>query len=424
MSSDAEPGPTGLQPAAEPELPGTDAASGRAVAAFWLYAAHLLGLFGLALSNALLALALLAAPWTLGRRLGEWRRGAPLLTAAGLYLLFLLAAVAAAREPAASLGALTELFALAALPLAVLSVRGERATRRLVDLLLLAATAFALHGLAQYFFGYGDIDRRIRGPFSHYMTFSGVLLVVDLLLVAQLVHPTARPAESQRFWRTLAHPLFRWTALAAINLALAGSLTRGAWVAVAVAFTGLVLARAPRLLAAYLPAAAVLLLLAPVPWVARALSIVDVGDTSNYDRLCMAAAGAQMIAEQPLLGIGPDQVKLRYPLYRHPTAPRFRVPHLHNSFLQLAAERGLLSLVAFVALLAVPVAVAWRGLRAAERAGRGPADLHLGVMAAVLGFAVAGLFENNWGDVEVQRVLLAVMAMPFCLAGGEGDERS
>lgn len=402
----------------------SDTAAGRVTAAFWLYVSHLLGLFGLAISNGLLALALLAAPWTLPRRPAVWRRGAPLLSAVGLYLLFLLAAVAASRDPAASFPALSEIFALAALPLAVLSVRGERQTRRLVDLLLLAATVFALHGLGQYFFGYGDIDRRIRGPFSHYMTFSGVLLVVDLLLVAQLVRPTPRREEDHPCWRALAHPLFRWTALAAINLALLGSLTRGAWVAVAVAFTGLVLARAPRLLAAYLPAAALLLLLAPVPWVARALSIVDVGDSSNYDRLCMAAAGAQMIAEQPLLGIGPDQVKRLYPLYRHPTAPRFRVPHLHNSFLQLAAERGLLSLVAFGALLAVPVAVAWRGLRAAERAGGGPADLHLGVMAAVLGFAVAGLFENNWGDVEVQRVLLAVLAMPFCLAAEDGDERS
>ena len=125
-----------------------------------------------------------------------------------------------------------------------------------------------------------------------------------------------------------------------------------------------------------------------------------------------------------MLGIGPDQVKLRYPLYRHPTAPRFRVPHLHNSFLQIAAERGLLSLVAYLVLLAVPVLASWRGLRRAEREGKGPADLYLGVMAAVVGFAVAGLFEHNWGDVEVQRVLLAIFAMPFCLRAEEADEEA
>ena len=30
-------------------------------------------------------------------------------------------------------------------------------------------------------------------------------------------------------------------------------------------------------------------------------------------------------------------------------------------------------------------------------------------------WAVAGLFEHNWGDTEVQRVVLAVLALPFCL---------
>ena len=34
----------------------------------------------------------------------------------------------------------------------------------------------------------------------------------------------------------------------------------------------------------------------------------------------------------------------------------------------------------------------------------------------------AGLFEHNWGDVEVQRMLLAVMAMPFCLREDGSDE--
>lgn len=408
-------------PAGSPE-PASAGPETRREAAYWLYASHLLGLFGLALSNALLGLAIVVSPWTLRDRWSALRRGAQLLAAAGLYLLLLLAAILAAREPASSLGALSELFALSSLPLALLSVRGERDTRRLADLLVLAAAAFAVHGLGQYFFGYGDIDRRIRGPFSHYMTFSGVLLLADLLLLAQMVRPTARVAELHPFWRTLAQPLFRWSALALINLALLGSLTRSAWVAAAVAFTGLALARAPRLLAAYLPVAVLLVLFAPVPWVARALSIVDLGDTSNYDRLCMAAAGAQMIAEEPLLGIGPDQVKLRYPLYRHPTAPRFRIPHLHNSFLQIAAERGLLSLAAYLALLAVPILASWRGLRRAEREGTGPADLYLGVTAAVVGFAVAGLFEHNWGDVEVQRVLLAIFAMPFCLRAEEADE--
>ena len=42
-------------------------------------------------------------------------------------------------------------------------------------------------------------------------------------------------------------------------------------------------------------------------------------------------------------------------------------------------------------------------------------DLYLGMLLALLAFAVAGLFEDNWADTEVQRILLFLLALPFCL---------
>ena len=107
--------------------------------------------------------------------------------------------------------------------------------------------------------------------------------------------------------------------------------------------------------------------------------MVDLSDVSNYDRLCMAKAGIEMIADRPLLGIGPEMIPERYPIYRDPTAPRFWVPHLHDNLLQIAAERGLPALAAAV-----------RGFRAAggfEAARAGPAaasaaGLHLGALLA------------------------------------------
>jgi hypothetical protein len=37
------------------------------------------------------------------------------------------------------------------------------------------------------------------------------------------------------------------------------------------------------------------------------------------------------------------------------------------------------------------------------------------VIAALFAFSVAGLFENNWGDTEVQRLALLLLAAPYCL---------
>jgi putative inorganic carbon (hco3(-)) transporter len=376
---------------------------------YGLYVSHLATIFSIAASNILLGFTVLSLPWT--RRRGDrgvdWAGFAPLLVPLGFYVLLLLGSIAASYDPRTSLRGVTEVFSLVTLVLAPLFVQGERQVRRLVDVLIAAAALLACAGLAQYLVGYGDIDKRIRGPFSHYMTFSGFLLICDLLLLATMVY-TDR-------WRGRGG-LWRWGALAAINVALLGSYTRNAWVALFVALTVLALIRAPRLLLAYVPATAVFITLAPVPLLHRVVSIIDLRDLSNYDRLCMLEAGLTMVRERPLFGCGPEMVERRYPLYRAPSAPRYEIPHLHNSLLELAAERGLPALVSYLWLTLAAVAAAWRRFRA-EGGRHGPrADLYVGVMLALLAFNVAGLFENNWGDTEVQRPVLFVLALPFCLA--------
>jgi putative inorganic carbon (hco3(-)) transporter len=288
-------------------------------------------------------------------------------------------------------------------------VRGERQVRLVVDTLIVLAALLACEGLSQFLFGYGDIDRRIRGPFSHYMTFSGFLLVCDLLLLASMVYAGR--------WRTP----WRWVALAAINAALLGSYTRNAWVALALSLTLMIAFRAPRLLLAYLPATVLFIALAPVPILHRVVSIVDLRDASNYDRLCMLEAGLTMVRQRPVFGVGPDLVARFYPIYRAPAAPRYEVPHLHNTLLQIAAERGLPALGAYLAMTLVAAAVAWRAF-VREGGRRGPrADLYMGVLLALLAFNLAGLFENNWGDTEVQRPILFVLAIPFCLRAAERE---
>jgi O-antigen ligase len=378
---------------------------------YWLYFGHLATLFSIAASNILLGLTLLLLPWTRKRSVA-WGDFAPLLVPLGLYVLLLAGSIVASYDPKTSARGITEVFSLSTLLLAPLLVRGERKVRLAVDILILMAVVLACVGLSQYLVGYGDIDRRIRGPFSHYMTFSGYLLIGDLLLVASMVYGGR--------WRSA----WRWAALAIVNVALLGSLTRNAWVALVVTLTVLVMIRAPRLLLAYAPAAVLFVWLAPVPLLHRAVSIADLRDPSNYDRLCMLEAGLTMIRERPLFGLGPELVERRYPIYRSPSAPRYDIPHLHNSLLQLAAERGLPALAAYLWMTVASIAVAWRGYaREGGRSGRN-ADLYVGTMLALLAFNLAGLFENNWGDTEVQRLMLFVLAVPFCLRGGESEPGS
>jgi len=377
-------------------------------AGFWLYAAVLFTVFGIALSNGLLLLSLLLLPWTVPSFRSRLRPAVVLLTTVGLYLVFLGLSIAFSYDPALSWRAHSEVFNLAPLPLALLLVRGERDVRRILDGLVIVGGVVALYALLQLPAGFGewqrlvDLDQRIRGPFSHYMTLAGFLLVCDLLLIARMLFGDG--------WKHL----WRWGLLALLTLTLLVNQSRNAWVALAVVGTLLLLVRRRKLLLAYVPLAVLLLLWAPSPLLNRVASVADPQDPSNYDRLCMLDAGGRMIVQHPVTGIGPEMVEELYPIYRPPTAPRYQRPHLHNSFLQLAAERGLPALAAYLAWLAVALAAAWRGLR---RTGvDGPqADLYAGVLAVLVAFNVAGLFENNWGDTEVQRGVLFLMAVPYCL---------
>ena len=209
-----------------------------------------------------------------------------------------------------------------------------------------------------------------------------VALTLPLLLIAMLV----LRRERRRFWS--------WSALVVINVALLGTLTRNAWVGLVVTLLLYTAVRAPRWLLAVVPAAVLFALLAPRPLVERAVSITDLQDRSNYDRLCMLKAGMSMVAERPWFGMGPEMVERRYAIYRPPSAPRYEVPHLHNSFVELAAERGIPELLGYLAMLAATAGVAWRRY---VREGRdtGPrSDLYVGVLLALLAFNVAGLFEQ------------------------------
>jgi O-antigen ligase len=383
-----------------------DAADSRAErTGYGLFVSHLATIFSIAASNIFLGLALLSLPWT-RRRHVPWADLTPLMIPLGFYVLLLVGSIIASYDPATSARGVTEVFSLSTLAMAPLLVRRERQVRFAVDALVVAAALLACFGLSQYLFGYGDIDRRIRGPFSHYMTFSGYLLICDLLLVSAMVYGGR--------WRSL----WRWGALAVINVALLGSYTRNAWVALALALTVLVVIRAPRLVLAYVPAAVLFVVLAPVPLLHRVVSISDLRDPSNYDRLCMLEAGLAMVRERPLFGLGPELIERRYAIYRPAAAPRYDVPHLHNNLLQIAAERGLPALASYLWLTIAAIVVAWRGFRREGGSKGRRADLYVGAMLALLAFNLAGLFENNWGDTEVQRPALFLLAIPFCLKAG------
>ncbi len=383
---------------------------------FWLFVSHLVTTFGIALSNFLLFFTLI---WAAIRRQRlhfgsgdeDRRRRRLILFPLAAYAGCFVASAVFSYDPATSLQELSTLYAVLTLPLALLLVRGERQARVAIASLVGISAVLAVYGLAQFAFtDYGPLHQRIPGPFSHYMTFSGVLLLGLALIAGRL--------SSAAGWRSRVN----WVGLVLVGGALALTLTRSAWVgAFALAVAAMALQRRRVFLgfaAALVLAAASLAAVAPTLWPTywqRATSMIELRYPSNYDRLCMLWAGGQMIADRPFTGIGPAMVREWYPAYRHPTSVRPRVKHLHNTFVHMAASRGIPSLLSYLWLMAAAAAMAFKGYR--REGGRaGPrADLYLGVMFALLALNVAGLFEANWRDTEIQRWTLFLLALPVIL---------
>lgn len=377
---------------------------GDATLLFWLFALHLLTVWGLALSNAFLGAMILGAIYFRHRLDWRWPATAPILVPLGCFSILYVAASFYSLDRPTSLSELGDLTSFATVLLAPVLAPGEAAVRKICRGLVAVICVFAAHGIWQYLFtDYGSLHRRIVGIFSHYQTFAGILLIGLLLVAAELATGSG--------WRSP----WRWAAFLLIFSALLLTLTRGAWVAAALTLGGLALWRARRLLTVYVLAAVTLglflVFLAPATWLERAESISDLQDVSNYDRLCMAEAGFYMISERPVFGVGPEAVKALYPIYRHPTAPRLNVPHLHNAILMRAVEQGLPSLLVYGWLMVAAIGLAWRSYRQ----GRAP-DLSLAALLVLVGFNIASLFEDNWRDTEVRRLLLFFMALPLCLA--------
>lgn len=273
----------------------------------------------------------------------------------------------------------------------------------------------------------GDAVFRATGPLGHYMTFSGVLLVALPLLLS-----------FRGGWPALAARLV--AVLAGVMITL--TLTRSAWIGAAVALivyfaTGFVGGReapapgAPpgrsgRSVAGLVLSAVIALIVVGLLLISlvdsdalyeRAASAVSLEDPSNRDRIAMAAAGLRMIDAYPLLGIGPGRMEEVYPAWKVDWAVNDVNPHLHNNLLQIASERGLLGLAAWLWMMAAFVIVAWRVLRSRGARGPGGAEARA-ALAALAGFLAMGMFEYNFSDSEVLMALLYVVSLPLAAAAG------
>jgi putative inorganic carbon (HCO3(-)) transporter len=348
----------------------------------------------LGIANPLLLIAGVAAwrAWRAGE-LGGAARARPLVRPLALFAAITVLGVPFSLDPLTSFGQLPRLLLFFTVPVAAALIDLVWWRRLVVGLAGMTAV-LASWGLVQYLQGASDLEQRIAGPLSSYMTYSGWLLIACLVLWAELVL-----SPGGRWWFLLPSALLGSSALVL-------SFTRNAWIGLVVGLLLLAAVWRRRLLLAYPVLALLLWAVGPEAVLKRAFSTFDLQYHANYDRLCMVISGVQIIRDHPWVGVGLDQVKRIYPLYRRDDAPRWRTPHLHNNLLQIAAERGLPALAAYLWLIGAFLTAAWRGL---PRLTGGARAALAATLVAFVASSVAGLFEYNFWDAEIQYLTLILL---------------
>ncbi len=353
--------------------------------------------FSIAAAEALLAVSIIC--WLAMLVTGRARFAAPrffwILLA---YAAITLVSTAFSPDPRASLFVCKQMVLFLLVPLTCTFVNSRRGPTMMTVIVTLAAISAAF-GIFEYgILHFDNLHRRIQGTLGHYMTYSGLLMLVIGVALARVLF-----GKTERLWSALVIP--------ALAVAVALSFTRSATIGACVAAALLLSLKDFRLLALLPILAAIAVVVAPGQVTARFTSTFNLNDPTTRDRLAMLREGEHMIEAHPLLGVGPNMVERRYAEYRDPEYAVEKVnPHLHNVPLQIAAERGLPALAIWVWFIVTATIDLGRRFHAGEHRFFAAAGL-----AAIAAMLAAGMFEYNFGDSEFLMLFLILITLPFAV---------
>ncbi len=312
-----------------------------------------------------------------------------------VYALWTIIAALFAVDRGVSLRDTKQLVLFAIIPIAYRLLPGRRSLTA-VDVIITVGALEAIFGIVQYaILNFDNLGQRVQGSLTHYMTYSGVLMLVACTAAARIMF-----RRQDRAWAALVMP--------ALLVALALTMSRNAWVGVCVGIGILFLLRDFRLVALLPAVAALFLAIAPATLTARFYSTFSLTDPTNRDRVDMAQTGWRIVKAHPLTGVGPDGVRLVYPSYRMPNALKQLNPHLHNVPLQIAAERGLPGLAIWLWFIFVLIRDLVRKTRSSPLR-----SLPTAALAGVVAMLAAGMFEYNFGDSEFLMLFLLLVTLPY-----------
>ncbi|MBF0236833.1 MAG: O-antigen ligase family protein [SAR324 cluster bacterium] len=331
------------------------------------------------------------------------------------------------------------------LPFALMFSLKEENHRSVMQVFMFFLTVISVYGIIQFFTGaewfdfFGNSNPKpykhpcfttygytpffhAKGNYSNHLTYGGVLLLSFPLFFSLVLRPGTLP-DRQRL------TISGSTAL--MLLAIVLSLARSVWIGTFFSILLLLYHFSKKLFFSLLigVGSAVVILgsvylnqgekpsssdsFSDVVW-----SRITSGFMLKYneDRLLMWESGINAIKDHFWFGIGFDNDREVMDRYRTPLAERtghrfFNKPSagVHNIYIQTFLNTGFVGFMAYMAIW-----ITWLGLLLVHYkkiTDKYNQSLMWGVLSATIGFMLAGFFENNFRDSEVQTMVYLFMGL-------------
>ena len=255
---------------------------------------------------------------------------------------------------------------------------------------------------------------RAQGFYKHYFPFSGVLVLVGLLVggITMEVALKARIALAGAF--------------IAIATAVGLTLTRSSLFALFIGTLVIVFTRPKRRTAWITVAAVIALSCAGVYWIQRhrAAATAQAQDPGTEYRFLMWRDSVKLVKAHPLLGVGLDSVAGDWQRWDLEAYRRFPLhSHFHSSPIQIAVECGLPALAVWIWLLAAYAIFLFR-LQRGLRTNALVRGLIVGIFAGLIAFVLSGFLQYNFGDAEVMVIFWFSMGLAFAVSRIKEEART
>jgi len=240
---------------------------------------------------------------------------------------------------------------------------------------------------------------RAQGTLGHYVVFAEMLMQIGCMAWALML-----AGQSRRWgWR-----LVFGVAFAGITAALLMTETRAAVAGLVIGCLLSLLLLGKGILRWAAVGALIVILAGATLWIQhrRGLSWVDRSDVGTQFRVLMWEDGIRLVREHPWFGVGMETVRVHFREWNIRAFLQYHVQsHFHSTYLQIAVERGIPALLAWlwfsIAYIVLLVRLIFR-LRGQNRLACGIAT---GVLAGFMAFTFTSFLHYNLGEESLAMLL-------------------